>query len=440
MTELNHNKERVIVIGLAHKYNPLYAVQDSLEELKVLCESAGAEVLFSVIQERTSRDPAYYIGKGKAEELHLLSEEIGADSAVFDEPLTATQRHNLENIFQIKILDRTQIILDIFAQRARSKEGKLQVELAQLKYTASRLIGKGTQLSRLGGGIGTRGPGEQKLESDKRRIRKRIQTINKELDTIRKYRSQQRQLRNDNEICTFSLVGYTNAGKSTLFNLLTSHHSAASSTLFTTLDPLIRKVVLPHTATILLSDTVGFIHKLPQELLTAFKATLEEVVFSSALLHIIDASSPHMNEHIDSVNKILEEILVQDKHKILVFNKMDLPEAQQKQSMLQNAYPDALFISAKNHENIDSLHKRLETIALNEWLLLHIIIPLSAMDMLHHIYEKGLVRHRKNMQNSVELDILASPQLFNFLKKDNRLSVQSAVKENHQAKIERMNL
>ena len=429
MIEVNTKKERAIVVGLAHKHNPLLAEQDSLEELKTLCDSAGAEVLLSILQERFSRDPATYIGKGKAEELKVLCDETDADIIVFDEPLTATQRYNLEKILTIKVLDRTQIILDIFAQRARSKEGKLQVELAQLKYTGSRLIGKGTELSRLGGGIGTRGPGEQKLEADKRRIRKRIQIVNKELDSIRKYRLQQRQLRNDNEIFTFSLVGYTNAGKSTLFNLLTSQYSTASDKLFTTLDPLIRKVLLPHNTHILLSDTVGFIHKLPQELLTAFKATLEEVVFSSALIHVIDASHPQLEAHIESVNKILEEIHAEDKNRLLVFNKMDLPEAQIKNTLLQKYYPDALFLSAKDNENIDGLRQRLENIALHSWLLVHIIVPMNAMDMLHYIYEKGLVRTRKNSNDFIELDILASPQFMSFLKKDTRLKIDLAANE-----------
>lgn len=423
MTELKIKKERAIVVGLAYKHNPILIAQDSLEELKTLCDSAGAEVLFSILQERSARDPAFYIGKGKAEELRVYSEEAQADIIVFDEPLTATQRNNLEKIIDTKILDRTQIILDIFAQRARSKEGKLQVELAQLKYTASRLIGKGTELSRLGGGIGTRGPGEQKLESDKRRIRKRIQTINHEIDSIRKYRLQQRQLRNDNEIFTFSLVGYTNAGKTTLFNHLTSQQSTASDQLFTTLDPLIRKVILPHDTHILISDTVGFIHKLPQELLNAFKATLEEVVFASALIHVIDASHPQMDAHIESVNKILEEIHAEEKTRMLVFNKMDLAEAHKKRLLLQNNYPDALFISAKNDENIEALKERLENIASHSWQLLHIILPMDAMDILHHIYKRGLVRKRKNAIGFIELDVLASPQLQNHLKKDSRLEI-----------------
>lgn len=417
MTKLSIKKERAIVVGLAHKYNPIPVAQDSLEELKILCDSAGAEVIFSILQERSLRDPACYIGKGKAEELRMYSEESQADIIVFDEPLTAKQKYNLEKIIQTKILDRTQIILDIFAQRARSKEGKLQVELAQLKYTASHLIGKGTELSRLGGGIGTRGPGEQKLESDKRRIRKRIQTINRELDSIRKYRFQQRQMRNENEIFIFSLVGYTNAGKTTLFNLLTEQQSIASDKLFTTLDPLIRKVILPHNTHILISDTVGFIHKLPQELLTAFKATLEEVVFASALIHVIDASDPQMDAHMESVDKILKEINAEEKTKLLVFNKMDLPEAHKKQMLLQHNYSDALFLSANNKDNLEALQERLENIALHSWQLLHIVLPMDAMDILHHIYEKGLVRKRTNVNGAIELDVLASPQLQNYLKK-----------------------
>ncbi len=425
MFENNQRKERAIVIGLAYKGKPINNAEESLEELKTLTASAGAEVVYSLLQEREARDPAYFIGKGKVQNLNLLCKELGADIAVFDESLSASQRHNLEEILNIKVLDRTQIILDIFAQRARSREGKLQVELAQLKYTASRLIGKGKELSRLGGGIGTRGPGEQKLEVDKRRIKKKIQFIMKELEKIRSHRSYQRQLRKENKIFTFSLVGYTNAGKTTLFNLLTKDQRPADDKLFTTLDPLIRRIVLPCGINVLISDTVGFIHNLPSELITAFKATLEEIEDSSALIHIIDASHPQMEKQIDSVNKILEEMQCDDKTKLLVFNKMDLSEAAKKKELLKRMYPDAVFISAKNSEGINKLLYKLETAILKTWSYYSVELPFDAQCILNKIYENVVVHNRKDSKRKIKLKILSPNYFLNSLKEDKRIIIKS---------------
>lgn len=431
MTILEKKKEKVVIIGLVHKHNLLSEAEESLEELKVLCQSAGAEVVYLVLQVRQSIDPAFYIGRGKAEELSLICKEFSADTAVFDEPLTASQRNNLEKILNVKVLDRVQIILDIFAQRARSNEGKLQVELAQLKYSLARLIGKGTELSRLGAGIGTRGPGEQKLEVDKRLIKKRIQIITKELDKVIKHRSQQRQIRSQNDIFTFSIVGYTNAGKTTLFNKLTQVNSQASNQLFTTLDPLIRRVRLPSGINILISDTVGFIHKLPPELISAFKATLEEITFSSALIHVVDISNPQPESQMQSVNDILKEINAYDKIKILVFNKIDSENVSLQRNYLMRKYPDAVFISAKTGENLDALIQKMENVTLNSWSLYKIKLPFAAMEILHQIYEHAVVKNKIFLKDSIKLNILAPSYLMTHLQKDSRIQLNKI--ENNKA-------
>jgi len=425
MIENNQRKERAIVVSLAYKGKPINDAEESLEELKTLTASAGAEVVYTLLQEREARDPAYFIGKGKVQNLNLLCKDLNADMAVFDESLSASQRHNLEKILNIKLLDRTQIILDIFAQRARSREGKLQVELAQLRYIASRLIGKGKELSRLGGGIGTRGPGEQKLEVDKRRIKKRIQIIMKELEKVRSHREYQRRLRKENKIFTFSLVGYTNAGKTTLFNLLTKDQRPADDRLFTTLDPLIRRIVLPSGIHVLISDTVGFIHNLPPELMAAFKATLEEIQDASALIHIIDASHPQMEKQIDSVNKILQEMQCDDKTKIMVFNKIDLSEAAKKKELLKRIYPDAVFISAKTNEGINKLLYKLETILFKTWSYYSIELPFDAQCILNKIYENVVVHKRKDSKRKIKLKILSPNYFLNFLKGDERIIIKS---------------
>ncbi len=382
---LDEMKEKVVVVGLAHKQNPVQQANDSLNELAVLCESAGAKVVYSMLQIRPFIDSSCYIGKGKAEELAIICKELLANTVVFDDSLTYSQRNKLEKILNLKVLDRTQVILDIFAQRARSNEGKLQVELAQLKYLLARLIGKGTALSKLGGGIGTRGPGEQKLEVEKRLIKKRIQTITKELGKIIEHRYQQRQLRSENDIFTFSIVGYTNAGKTTLFNKLANLNSKTSNKLFTTLDPLIRRVKLPSGIDILISDTVGFIHKLPPELISAFKATLEEITYSDALIHVVDISNPEPESRIESVERILQEINADNKTKLLVFNKIDNENSISKINYLRKKYPDAVFISSKSGENIEILLQHLENIILNSWKLYNIKLSFIIAIIFHLI-------------------------------------------------------
>jgi GTP-binding protein HflX len=325
-------QERAILIGLDLKSRSRksaveagpFTVEESLEELKALAESAGAEVEESLIQSRPAPDAATLIGSGKLDELRTLVLAQHADVALFDSELTPTQQRNLERVLNCKVIDRTQLILDIFARRARTREGQLQVELAQLNYLLPRLTGRGAEMSRLGAGIGTRGPGETQLETDRRRIYRRLKKLNDDLENVRAGRGTQRRQRQSVPLATVALVGYTNAGKSTLFNRLTGAEVLADAKMFATLDPTVRHVVLPSRRKVLLSDTVGFIRNLPTTLVKAFRATLEEVTEAALLLHVVDASSPHAAQQTGHVLKVLAEIGAENTRQILVMNKIDL--------------------------------------------------------------------------------------------------------------------
>lgn len=323
--------EKALLVGayIPSKVNRTEA-DESISELAELTRTAGAAVINTFIQKIASPNPSYFIGKGKAEEIKAEVEKEDIDLVVFDDNLSPGQEKNLEELLETKIIDRTGLILDIFAQRARTREGKLQVELAQLNYLLPRLVGKGTALSRLGGGIGTRGPGESKLESDRRRVRERIARIKQELEKVRKTRELHRQSRKSVPFPVIAIIGYTNAGKSTLFNRLSKVPEGkgvlAEDKLFATLDPTVRKITLPQRETALIFDTVGFIKKLPHQLVEAFKATLEEVGNADILLHVIDCSHSNALNQIDSVKKVLEEIGASDKPVINVFNKTDRVE------------------------------------------------------------------------------------------------------------------
>ncbi|MBW8056441.1 MAG: GTPase HflX [candidate division NC10 bacterium] len=315
-------REVALLVGFKQPHQARWEVEDSLEELVQLTVSAGAEPAFRVVQERSLPNPRTLIGPGKAQEVREACQE-GVDLVIFDNDLTGSQQRNLEVAFGRKVIDRTGLILDIFAQRARSKEGKLQVELAQLKYLLPRLTGHGTDLSRLGGGIGTRGPGETQLEVDRRRIRRRIVKIEQELEKVRRHRALLRRHRQKQALSTAALVGYTNAGKSSLLNALTHAELPVADKLFATLDPTLRKVVLPGGRAVLLSDTVGFIRKLPHQLVAAFKASLEEVQVSDLLVHVIDISHPRWQSQEQGVIAVLEELGVAAKPLINVYNKVD---------------------------------------------------------------------------------------------------------------------
>jgi GTPase len=317
----------------------------SLDELAGLAEAAGARVVLRMLQERPKPDPATFIGAGKVSSLAAACDEADVDVVMFDNELSPAQLRQLEERLERKVIDRTQLILDIFARRARTREGKWQVELAQLKYLLPRLAGSGTALSRLGGGIGTRGPGETKLESDRRRIRARIQAIQREIEQVRQRRSQLRERRHKQSVPTIALVGYTNAGKTTLFNRLTDETAVTSDALFVTLDPLIRRVRLPDNRELLVSDTVGFIDRLPHALVAAFAATLEEVAEADLILHVIDAGSPERERQMTAVHTVLEEVGASDVQTVAVYNKIDTITADERRR-LREADPSAAVVSA----------------------------------------------------------------------------------------------
>src|SRR5512138_646375 len=326
----------------------------SLDELAGLADAAGARVVLRMLQERPRPDPGTFLGSGKIAALANLCAEANIDVVVFDNELTPGQLRQIEARLDRKVIDRTQLILDIFARRARTREGKWQVELAQLKYLLPRLAGSGTALSRLGGGIGTRGPGETKLETDRRRIRVRIQAIQREIDQVRQRRSQLRERREKRAVPTVALVGYTNAGKTTLFNRLTGERAVASDALFVTLDPLLRQIRLPDSRELLLSDTVGFIDRLPHALVAAFRATLEEVVEADLILHVIDASSDGRERQITAVRRVLEDVGAHEVARLEVYNKIDALGADE-QRRLGEGHPAAVLISARTGQGVDEL-------------------------------------------------------------------------------------
>lgn len=309
---------------------PEFSAEESLDELRTLATSAGAEVVGELLQRRDRLDPATLIGSGKLDEISGAAASLSADLILFDHDLTASQQRNIEEVVKLRVIDRTQLILDIFAKHARTREGQLQVELAQLDYMLPRLAGRGIEMSQLGGGIGTRGPGETQLETDRRKIYRRIRHVKQQLENVRRIRTQQRQRRESAPVATVALVGYTNAGKSTLFNALTQAGVLASSKMFATLDPTIRAIALPSKRKVLLSDTVGFIRNLPHTLVTSFRATLEEVQRASLILHVSDAGSPLSAEQDAQVERVLKELEVDTKPRLRVKNKIDLlPETQQ---------------------------------------------------------------------------------------------------------------
>jgi GTP-binding protein HflX len=336
--------ERAALVGLVTSANRSDA-DHSLDELAGLAEAAGARVVLRMLQDRPKPDPATFIGAGKVASLAVAADEADVDVVIFDNELSPAQLRQLEDRLERKVIDRTQLILDIFARRARTREGKWQVELAQLKYLLPRLVGTGTALSRLGGGIGTRGPGETKLETDRRRIRVRIQAIQREIDQVRQRRSQLRERRHKQSVPTVALVGYTNAGKTTLFNRLTDETAVASDALFVTLDPLVRRVRLPDNRELLVSDTVGFIDRLPHALVAAFSATLEEVAEADLILHVIDAGSPDRDRQMAAVRRVLDEVGASEVPTIAVYNKIDTITPDERRR-LREANPSAALISA----------------------------------------------------------------------------------------------
>ncbi len=355
----SRGNERVALVGLIAGAERRHTAEQSFDELAGLAHAAGGQVVLRMSQERPRPDPATFLGRGKLDILAAACEEADVDAVIFDNELTPAQLREIEARVGRKVIDRTQLILDIFARRARTREGKWQVELAQLEYLLPRLVGAGAALSRLGGGIGTRGPGETKLETDRRRIRVRIQQIRKSIEELRRRRAQLRARRHKQAVPTVALVGYTNAGKTTMFNLLTREEADAQDALFVTLDPLVRRVRLPDRRDLLISDTVGFIDRLPHTLVDAFRATLEQVAEADLVLHVIDAASIDRDRRVAAVERVLSEVEAADVPRLDVFNKCDLlgPDELRR---LKLASPEALFLSAKTGAGRDEL---LETVA-----------------------------------------------------------------------------
>ncbi len=333
-------------------------LSESMQELESLAVTAGANVVAVITQKRGKPDQRYCMGSGKLEELRALVTARGADLAIFDCTLSPSQERNLEEALGAKVIDRTELILDIFAQHARSREGKLQVELAQSNFLLTRLTGHGVLMSRLGGGIGTRGPGETKLEYDRRRIRNKISELKQEIESIRRERSLRREKRKSSHIASIALVGYTNSGKSTLLNSLAKADALVENKLFATLDPTTRRLYLPDRKIVLLTDTVGFIQKLPHQLVAAFRATLEEVTEADLLMHVVDISHPYFEDQISAVYTVLEELQAATKPMITVFNKIDRLGKKISKKILKKFHP-SIAVSALYHKGLEDLQKML---------------------------------------------------------------------------------
>jgi GTPase len=374
--------------------------ETAMAELELLADTAGAEIVADLVQKKAVPDPAYYIGPGKAQELADMVQHLGASLVIFMDELSPSQVRNLEQMVEAKIVDRTMLILDIFARRAHSREGKLQVELAQLQYLLPRLIGLGKQLSRLGGGIGTRGPGETQLEVDRRVIRKRIADLQGEIKDLRRHRALHRQRRKRSKQPVISLVGYTNAGKSTLLNTLTGAELYTEDKLFATLDPSVRSGILPGGKQVLYTDTVGFIQFLPKTLETAFRATLEEIAAADLLLHIVDLNHPDYENQVITVRDHLARI-VPDFYlrELLVFNKTDLNDEGYNYSSLQRDYPGACFISAHTGSGLADLHQKIAAMLEGDHHQIRAYLPYSESALLNQIRQHGKI---------LELDYQAS--------------------------------
>ncbi len=363
-------KEIAIVVG-CQLHDDDIRFQYSMEELISLAQTANAEVCMELTQKRARIHPRSYIGKGKVEELELLAEEFSPDLIIFNDELSPSQIRNLSSVFEARVIDRTQLILDIFAQRAKSKEGKLQVELAQLQYLLPRLVGQGISMSRLGGGIGTRGPGETKLETDRRHIRKRVDEIKAQLQVVVEHRDRYRNRRKKNNTFQIALVGYTNAGKSTLFNRLTVADSFEEDILFATLDPMTKKMILPSRLTVLLTDTVGFIQDLPTSLIAAFRSTLEEVREADLLLHVVDSSHPDYEHHELVVQKLLKDLEMNHLPQITVYNKTDLIQT----NFIPSGDRKNLLISAYLENDQERLKSEVESEMKSMMERYHVQIP-----------------------------------------------------------------
>ncbi|HTZ59255.1 MAG TPA: GTPase HflX [Acidobacteriaceae bacterium] len=385
---------------------PQFSAEESLEELRSLATSAGAQVAGEFLQRRDKPDPATLIGKGKLEEIAGAAASVSADLLLFDHDLTASQQRNIENVVHTRVIDRTQLILDIFARHARTREGQLQVELAQLEYLLPRLGGHGIEMSQLGGGIGTRGPGETQLETDRRKIYRRIRHVKQQIENVRRIRAQQRQRRESVPVATVALVGYTNAGKSTLFNALTQASVLASPRMFATLDPTIRAVALPSKRKALLSDTVGFIRNLPHTLVSAFRATLEEVQRAALILHVSDASNPLSAEQDAQVERVLKELEVESKPRLRIMNKIDLLPPKQRDSLRDDA--NTVHVSAARSIGMTTLLDRVDQMLSADAISrIRLRVPQKEGKALATLEARARIYSRSYKDGMVELEVEA---------------------------------
>jgi len=404
--------ERAILVNLSTSRREKEEAPESMAELAGLAKATGAEVVRQVFHNRPRPSPRFFVGAGKVEEIARLRAELGAETVIFDHNLTPTQQRSLERSLRVKVVDRTQLILDIFAQRARSNEGKLQVELARLSYLLPRLAGRGVDFSQQGAGIRTRGPGEKKLEEDRRRIADRITKVRRDIARLEKRRAGQRASRRQSPVPTVSLVGYTSAGKSTLFNALAREKRYTSAGLFATLDPVLRRVTFPDGAYFFLSDTVGFIRKLPVELVTSFKTTLEEVREADALCHVIDVTSPQSGGHAEAVDAVLAEIGATEVPVLRVYNKIDLLPPAEKELLIQaNAQGagESIYVSAATGEGLSDLRVRLRDLLFRSRRLYRLRLPREAEEDLRAIGRRSLVLRRRENDGHVELAVIAEP-------------------------------
>ena len=421
---MEDKKERALLVGLnitstARRIDDI-DINESMDELKELAKAAGAEVVGSLIQNRQSRDSAFYVGKGKVEEIKVYSDSLQATVVIFNDELSGAHIRNIEEVVGIKVIDRTTLILDIFAQRALSKEGKLQVELAQLNYRLPRLYGMGGQMSRTGAGIGTRGPGEQKLEIDKRNILNKAADIRRELREVKKIRETQRVQRLKSSIPIVALVGYTNAGKSTLLNELIKTHKdydlekevMAKDMLFATLDVTLRKALLPNKKEFLVVDTVGFVSKLPHDLVEAFKATLEEVQYADLILHVIDATNSNYELQKSTTEKVLKELGADNKPTILVYNKIDRLEL----DIYPKNHDDIVYISAKKGINMDKLIGIIQDNIMKNTYAVTLILPYERGDIFSRLKNKYNIENFEYVENGIILDVNLEEEDYNIYK------------------------
>lgn len=388
-----------------------YDAQASLNELFELAQSAGADTVTSVTQKKDKPDVATCVGSGRLEEIAEYCKNDDIDLVIFDRELSPTQIRNIEKETDVRVIDRTMLILDIFAQRARSKEGKLQVELAQLKYMLPRLTGKGAEMSRLGGGIGTRGPGETKLETDKRHIRRRMETLQEQLSEVEKHRGQLKRRREKDGVITVAIVGYTNAGKSTLMNYLTDAGVLAQDKLFATLDPTSRALKLPNGVSVMLTDTVGLVRRLPHHLVNAFKSTLEEAAQADIILNVCDASSEEAQVHLTVTNELLRELGCEDRPIIPVLNKCDLVNGLDNVPMIG----DAVRISAKTGKGVDSLLQAVENNLPVKMRRVRLLIPFEQAPLTAKLRQQGMLLHEEYTDNGISVEAVVDERLYAYI-------------------------